>query len=618
MSSHEEKDTLDVDSAAAGAKPTYSPQDVRSYVRKKDGKQLDHKEPSAEGSPEIRKAKRQQNSPSKKQKPKSKREDTTTKTVAVNKVAKASEGTPDVSSKIKEADATPITSGNAGDESRKILSGTPTTLLTEIPIGKFSTSPLSPSAMVEKVAGHTGGNLSPPSDHSDHQGNLANEEDDPDPRTQVSLGASTANPQSLVTPDLRENTPTALVIEQLIKPHVAPEVVASPPAQSSSLVADEPFIDDYSQNNANVQSAPELLTKPQAVEFMSASCDESKTADQVAVRTFSKVDNIAQQSTVIEESTQPSSQLYLPPQPVLPAITTSETDADKSHNDAVNTPESKINTVKNSNLLESLASASIPITDTVGRDSAQQVLSLHPFANSKAQKKKLKEALKKQQKKEQAEKAEKSEKAKAEKFKAIAKDKGSADTSSKPHKSQNLTTILMQSGADPKQSATGQSNAGQMAQTSKKSKGKGKALKMSEDKLEHGTVDNGKLPGNHDIDRALDPSFIFKANLARNDLTKQGSMAGSVVPLGTVVHQINSPLSTKVPTELPAKAMIVQASPDKTTPAPAAPQLETLPHRPSTPSKDPQLDSTATSAPSPSSPIVSSNHPNGKKRLHYY
>ncbi|KAF1836005.1 hypothetical protein BDW02DRAFT_596806 [Decorospora gaudefroyi] len=517
----------DVVPVTAGGKALYSPQDARSGVLKKSTQQSEAVESTRTGSPKREKSKRQQKSPTKNVKTKSKLDaqaDAASRVEDVTEVAKklkvdgSTAAAADVANVVEDSQATKSTADGT-DIGKQVFFDAAT--IAEEPITSLEDN----TTMIVEVPNSAVDSLLQPLKHPDASGAVHEEAK---PQTMSSLECSTVE-----TTGHTIHMPLGAVIEDASNAGILPDAVPNnPPLQP----ADDTISEDEAKNDISFHSAQEIQTHPTQVELQPDAQERLMTSDpHISILSDTNDEPDAEKSVVPPVQPEPQVPATMPQDDTEDKMTSTQdlAPALRTENEVMSTP----------------MEASRP--ETTKKGGPQQVQSLFPFVKttSKTQAKREKEAKKKQAKKEEAA-ANAIAKEKAQKEKAaIAKAKAEKDASSvkrdggpSTHANKEQATVSGDSSAltdaPGKPAAANQTSTRQATPGSKKSKGKAKAkvATVEDEKKVEGGDESGKPNGGNTTKVSEGIASVTQkadiAEISQVKLRNQGSSNGSGASAG--------------------------------------------------------------------------------------
>ncbi|KAF1944283.1 hypothetical protein EJ02DRAFT_420609 [Clathrospora elynae] len=628
MSSHDEQSAITrVDAAAARPKASYSPQDARSDLHKKSARQSESGHPHFTGSPESQKSKRPQSSPTKQAK--------LTRGAPIEKVSTKAEAT-EVSGQADASGSTlvvaevkmainnaPVSEESITDAAEPAVSTTSDSATTADKISATLEDTVSVIGEVADVLDHAS------SKPLEHQEVPKISHDDEKPRTKSNVELSPDNRASAV-----DNLPKAEDAVPLAEPAITEAKNAKDKPSDVSMLdstphpADEPVSDDEAKNEISFHSAQEVQTEFAQVELQSEPQNELIANQGTTTSTLSCTEKAPQPtdtfspSVTSEEIKQEESQAPLTQseQQVTATSTPEATSQDIQEDKAVHAqdltamPPEKVVVAPAPDGEAMTTSTEASPVEAKKRHGAQQMQSLHPFA--KPNKRKEKEAKKKQQKKD-------------EKAMAFTKPDGGTAVQAKTEqpKASGDTPADAETPVKPAKEAT----ASQTAQSSKKFKGRTKVAtactadqeKLVEIKDEQSGKPNGDSASK--VPKEID-SVTHKADVAETSKLKPtpqvcSTASGACADIPEVkASDPSSPPGPGLSPHVPATPHDVRALPKKQMkPVPAVPHLD-LPFRPSTHNQGSQLNSisspthsSTTNMPQPPKQDVSLNESSSRR-----
>ncbi|KAF1851824.1 uncharacterized protein K460DRAFT_42107 [Cucurbitaria berberidis CBS 394.84] len=586
-------------------RPLYSPQDARSDLQK-PVRQLDGNDLALSGSPEARKSKPRQSSPTKKVAMKGEISVDAEATVEAAPVESIQGVDTDRPSPVKAA----VT------KSEVQVAGQPVDIPTKAldPMGADASTLGEPLTMLTDTSQLVGEKAeaaheasSQPLEHGEATESQNAREV---PQTQPIVEQSSFEVTGPVV-----KLPVKLADVQAVEQPVAEvkEVETEKPKQpiASLLPAqvEDAGSDDDLKNDISFHSAQELQTDPLRVEPEPEHRDESISMNQgTTTIEFSTTKDSPQPEPI--SPPQAATENMLPQAPQSPSAqpgqeanmlseaVTSPQDTETSRplrQNTAATPTQNVVAIPVQDFAPMAAPSAPPAVEALRKSGAQQIQSLSPFAKpSKTQQKKERESRKKQQKKEQAEKEVKT---KAEKVTSSIKLNEPMTAEAKTEQPQSSSSASSQPDSQVTTTELDQATIGKAAKAPKAAKGKGKAPMMAVADQEKKAKGEGEGKGKANESQIVKQELLTRApSPSHHLLGAPDALPPRAIGVGVEGRQVDPP--DMVSPGSPVKPIDTQAPSKKKAPIPAVPHLLLPPNRPSTHGKGSLVSATGVSNPS--------------------
>ncbi|OWY45005.1 hypothetical protein AALT_g3870 [Alternaria alternata] len=506
----------DPDSTTANGKALYSPQDARSGLSKPPTETAITDRPEME-STKSDMFRRQQKSPTKKNKGKGKRESPVKNISSVEKMTKKSE-------KMNTDDPTIIEEEKVSTKFiNTIIEPTKPEYIDVSTLGQELSVPVTAASLAVDQPVDAARELTLQLAEDSKASDIEHDDEDFLTELKPDISLSPMRMQSKISETTSDTVPIAEICKT-----TSVGIINTLSKELSSRVADDSLSEDEAKNDNSFHSAPEVQPESVQVEPQPRIEDKAITAKQV----ISESPLVAVEADVRDLQTlqtQRSSTQFEKPAsvPLKEVATPQASGSEDSQERAMSTTS---DTARKSALDSAATSTTTEVspTDVSKKAGAPQIQSLHPFAKNKSQAKKEREAKKKQQKKEDADRIAKT---KAEKAASLKKPNEGLIVQSKTGSLGDFTKSSMTRDAVTKLGVAHHSPNSDTTTCNKKSKKKAKATAS-----EAGSTDRENKAKNEEETGKLDstikdskeiPSITLKAEKAKEhnaDPVKQESL----------------------------------------------------------------------------------------------